>query len=210
MLFFSREINATDAAAKASNDFEFFERSNVVSHSTYESRRCLLGIVYGRRRDPCIPSSAALARHSQIKAGVNACHYRINGYPSSRNDGKLLVFQSGNSIRAGKHTHIDAVRSMFRFNQWARRTASSPHVWHVAIDHPNMVLSGKLKTPPSSHFKSHWRCNYSVKFPGVAVKASSTCTPEVYPKSGSFIMPGATNAESVVAAVEAVSDAVSS
>lgn len=209
MLFFSRDVAGSNIAELASKHMQFCERSNVVSHSTYESPRLSQrGRVYGRRCIPSIGSSAALARRSMIKTGVDACHYRINGYPAARNDGKLLVFQSGNAIRAGKRSHEDSLKCMFKFNQWVRRTCGSHHEWHTAIDNPNMVLSGKLKRPVSSKFKSHWRCNYSVKFPGVAVKTRSSTTPEVYPKSAAFIIPGTTTVDSLAAAIEAINEAL--
>ena len=141
-----------------------------------------------------------------MKAGVSACHFRINGCAGGRNDGKLLVFQSGNTIRAGKHSHEDALRSLFRFNQFVRRAGGVPHEWHAAIDHPNMVLSGKLAGRPREGFRDHWRCNYSQKFPGVAVKTGSTTTPEVYPKSGTFIMPGTRDVASLRAGLDAMAD----
>lgn len=188
---------------------ESFSRANVVSHSTYESHLPpQRQRVFGRRRRTRVPTTRALAKLSQIKAGVSACHFRINGCATGRNDGKLLVFQSGNTIRAGKHSHEDALRSLFRFNQFVRRASGVPHEWHAAIDHPNMVLSGKLAKLPSEKFKRHWRCNHTQKFPGVAVKTGSTTTPEVYPKSGTFIMPGTRDVASLKSGLKAMADAL--
>ena len=210
MLQFGRSLTCAGVEGDSVPHIRSFSRANVVSHSTYESslppRRQM---VYGKRRRTSIPTTRALAMISQIKAGVNACHFRINGCASNRNDGKLLVFQSGNTIRAGKHSHEDALRSLFRFNQFVRRVSGVQHEWHAAIDHPNMVLSGTLEELPRRGFRDHWRCNYTQKFPGVAVKTGSTTTPEVYPKSGTFIMPGTRDVVSLKAGLSAMSDALS-
>lgn len=208
-MFFSRAVENSKVPELSEKHVEYCERSNVVSHSTYMSPRLSFrGRVYGRRSRPAIVNSSCLSRHSQIKSGVDACHYRLSGFPPERNDGKLLIFQSGNAIRAGKHSHEDALRCMFMFNKWVRKTCGMHHEWHTAIDTPNMVLSGRFKTKLSPRFKEHWRCNYSSKFPGVAVKTGSCTTPEVYPKSGAFIIPGTMNVESVEYALRAMNEAI--
>lgn len=185
--FISRELVKSDVPLKSNKHIEICVRSNVVSHATYDSAHlCQRGRIYGRRARPGLRTSTALARCAQLKIGVDACHYRLSGAPPHKNDGKILVFQSGNAIRAGKHSHEDALRCMFKYNQYVRQKCGMHHEWHTAIDNPNMVLSGRLKKKPSSSFKDHWRCNYTPKFPGVAVKTDDNCstTPEVYPRSG--------------------------
>ena len=187
--------------------FSKFTRSNIVSHSTYDSpRNAQRARVYGRVCRPSLGDTSKLARVSQLKAGVDTCHYRISAHPSSRNDGKILVFKSGNAIRAGKHTHEDSLRCMFSYNQFIRKMCNMHHEWHAAIDMPNMVLSGKLVRKPSAAFRTHWRCNYSSKFPGVAITTNEATTPEVYPRTSTFIIPGTTDAKSVTGAVLAINN----
>lgn len=208
-MFFSRKLAEDGTLEHCQEHIEFFTRSNIVSHSTYDSfRNAQRGRVYGRRCCPSLINTENLARISQLKAGVDTCHYRVSAHPSDRNDGKILVFKSGNAIRAGKHTHEDSLRCMFLYNQFIRKLCNMHHEWHAAIDMPNMVLSGKLKKQPSAKFKHHWRCNFSSKFPGVAVATNEATTPEVYPRTSTFIIPGTTTAKSVTGAVLAINNVI--
>ena len=209
MLFYTRDLERSGALKRAAAVLKTCQRSNVVSHSTYASpRRARVGVIYGRRQKTELSNTAALARVSQIKAGARTVHFRLSGYPPERNDGKMLIFRSGNMIRAGKHSHADALRCLFATNQYIRRLCKLPHVWHTGIDHPNMVLSGKLHRPPGEGFKSHYLCTSSPKFPGVAVKTGAGTTPEVYCKSGTYIIPGTTTIASFDAAVSAMAEAL--
>lgn len=167
--------------------------------------------MWGKRTAPVISREGKchLAMHAQFKSGSHlAEHIRINTYPTERNDGKLLVFDSSNTIRAGKRTQVDALRGIFKFNRWMRATCRSPHVWHTAIGCPNMVLSGKLSHIPSPRLTTHWRANSSEKFPGVAIQTNTRATPEVYPKTGAFIIPGVVTGEGARAAIACVRQAV--
>ena len=196
MLFFSRDVARSNAHRLADKHIKHCVRSNVVSHSTYASPRLSFrGVIYGRRCKPCIPNSSKLARHAQIKTGVSACHYRINGHPKDRNDGKLLVFQSGNAIRAGKHSHEDALLKMFNFNTWVRKTCGVHHEWHTAVDNPNMVISGQFKHMISHTIANDPACTKTSKFPGIQITVPShlNSTPELYLKRSTFIVPGVTS-----------------
>jgi len=106
--------------------------------------------------------------------------------------GKILYFEKRrNIIRAGKKTHCDAFLSILHFKKWQR----NKH-WFAALATPNTVLSGIVKNGIPASIKKHHFATYTDKFPGIAIKldANSTCTPELYPRSGKFIMPGTTTA----------------
>jgi hypothetical protein len=210
MLFFSRDVHKeltnTGVKIKASS----ISRCNVVGHASYVSPRTAQRTrVWGTACNAKLQNKFKLMKYATKKPGVGACHLRISTDSTRRNNGKYLVFDSSNVIRAGKHTHGDAVRCMFMFNAWLRKVCDTPHVWHTAIGCPNMVLSGKLLRKPPTSFKDHWRCNYSSKFPGVAVQTDERITPEVYPKSGAYIVPGVTKARGAVHALKVVDEIVS-
>lgn len=210
MLFFSREFHA-HAGEHNLRSINHVTRCNVVSHATNVSMRLHQSTrVWGWAPPAVIKDKAPMLRHGVVKPGVDASHIRVSTWPPERNDGKMLMFHSGAVIRAGKSTHVDAVRCIFKFNQWARKKCRVRHMWHAAIGCPNMVLSGKLVHIPHHSFKDHWRCNHSAKFPGVALQTDERITPEVYPKSGAFIVPGVTTAAGAVAAIRIVADVASS
>lgn len=201
-------------------------RCNVVAHASYGDTSFRTR-VYGRRARSGLSSRqcVALADNAVFKPGVVAQHMRFNTYPARKNDGKFLVFQpSSNAIRAGKHTIVDAVKGLIVFNAWMRRHCRASHVWHTAIACPNMVMSGKLRTRASGDSPTHnsgaagralfdanhWRCNSSPKFPGVAVQTSTRATPEVYPNTGAFIIPGIVSARCAKDAIACIAETVQS
>jgi len=207
MLFFSRDVHKHALNRATCGGIMHVTRCNVVSHATNVSSRLHQSTrVWGWAPDAEVGDKTALLAHGVVKPGVDASHIRVSTWPEKRNDGKMLMFHSGAVIRAGKATHVDAVRCIFKFNQWARKKCRQRHMWHAAIGCPNMVLSGKLAHPPPSRFKDHWRCNHSPKFPGVALQTDERITPEVYPKSGAFIVPGVTTAKGAVAALRIVAE----
>ncbi|WP_341246944.1 hypothetical protein [Nereida ignava] len=118
-------------------------------------------------------------------------------------DGKVLQFQrKRNLIRAGKSTHADAVRSTLLFLRWA-----SPGQWPARMTSPNMVASGRFAHPLPEATKALPCATWSAKFPGVALKPpNSKCTPEVYLKQGTYIIPGVTSPESLSVCLQQVSD----
>jgi hypothetical protein len=100
------------------------------------------------------------------------------------------------------------LQGLIVFNAWLRKKCGVRHVWHTAIGCPNMVLSGKLRHIPTPAFKTHWRCNHTEKFPGVAVQTNTRATPEVYPKTGAFIVPGVVTGEGARAALACIREVV--
>jgi hypothetical protein len=142
-----------------------------------------------------------------MKKGTPSNHARINTIPANKNTGKYLAFASSNMIRAGKHTHAEAMTNTVAFCKWARTSDSTPYQWHTAMSAPNMVVSGKLTLPLPQNIKQHWRCTHTSKFPGIAIKTDGACTPELY-ATGSFIIPGITDVQSLKAALHAIDDVI--
>lgn len=140
-------------------------------------------------------SNTACEQYSSASPESQFRHARYNMGTS----GKILAFRSAaNIIRAGKHTHADALASCLLFLRWSKHTG-----WPTRIDTPNLVASGKLATEPSAQLKTHPAATSSSKFPGIAIKLKSGITTEIY-ESGAFILPGVTSADQLSAALHEV------
>lgn len=121
-------------------------------------------------------------------------HYRFH----TTDHGKLLSFTTGNTIRAGKHTHGDSVLAALRFQWWMHQTTNKRQPpWISACSTPNCVLTGKFNGPLGPGFDGAWSVTKSSKFPGHAITVCKGVTPEVFPTSGKFIVPGVTNVETL-------------
>ena len=141
-------------------------------------------------------------------------HMRFN----TKSHGKLLVFATGNVIRAGKYTHTDAVSCLLAFVRWARE--QSPELclfWPAAISMPNSVLTGQFSTPVSKLLGEHNAATSSNRFPGISIRLPDTMiskiTPEVFLKDSKWILPGvrcAKGAFDAIAHLIAVVDSVPS
>ena len=132
------------------------------------------------------------------------------------NDGKFLHFSAkGNIIRAGKHTHADALLSVIRFFKWSNCNKGA---WFTGIATPNSVISGSFITPLSEKVKTNAYVSHSDKFPGIAVNISTAyanlsrktllgncCTAEIY-RSGKFIVPGVKTPKDLVIACIVLND----
>ena len=114
------------------------------------------------------------------------CHTKL----TTALGGKVLVFPTGNFIRAGKHTHADAVLGILDLMHWVG--GSGRMQWPTAFSVPNTVLSGKYATPISEAVRGHWRAVYTKKFPGIALTFDSLpgTTIELFLPKGKFIVPG--------------------
>jgi hypothetical protein len=113
--------------------------------------------------------------------------------------GKILAFKSQhNIIRAGKHSHADALASCLLYLCWSQQPG-----WPARIATPNLVASAQLALPPTPRLKNHPRATHSTKFPGIAIKLAANVTTEIY-ESGAFILPGITSAPQLSAALHEV------
>lgn len=170
------------------------------SSKAVRGKRCAISSrVYGMNR-VCGKNVGKLLSRVRDMSIVNCddqaarfAHYRIN----TLSDGKILVFGTGNVIRAGGCTHADSVLSVIKFALWVQmRLDVNALVHYSCIQTPNMVLTGRYSdghTP--EHMISGWRCTKTSKFPGIAITTAYNSTPEVYPGSGKFIIPGVTSVE---------------
>jgi hypothetical protein len=155
-------------------------------------RNALFPVPIGDVKDLSMYSSANLLspfEHARFDAG---CH------------GKIMLFKkNGNLIRAGKRTHGDAFLSALLFLRWM-----SPGRWLTAASAPNMVLSGKLQESRVAYLSAHHSVTGSSRFPGLALKLNvhSTCTPEIYPTSGRFILPGVSRVDTLMDTLDDMMD----
>ena len=99
-------------------------------------------------------------------------------------------------IRAGKHTHSDAIYSILSFLHWV----SGPNQrmrWPLAMSTPNTVLTGMYKTPIDPAIKKHWMAVHTSKFPGIALSPKSLkgMTIELFLAQSKFIVPGVKDPE---------------
>ena len=127
-------------------------------------------------------------------------HLRLH----TRRHGKMLVFSTGNIIRAGKHTHADAAWAVLAMRRWAMK-GDSHHalLWPTAMSAPNAVCNGQLSEPMPQSIYTHWRATHTDKFPGIALEFASApgITAEFFMKEHKFILPGVTNADNLVNAL---------
>ena len=125
--------------------------------------------------------------------------------------GKLLVFATGNIIRAGKHTHADAVACLLAFFKWARGQSAGLHsLWPSAVGMPNAVLTGQFATPIGDAVASRDDAMSTNRFPGISLQIPSyrgeNITPEIFLKASKWILPGARTAPGVFAALNSLCD----
>ncbi|MGB0547724.1 MAG: hypothetical protein ACPGR8_01205 [Limisphaerales bacterium] len=203
-LRFTREFRNQDGVGDEERypEIEFVTRSNVVMHSTTAQtpKQLVLKRALGRNfkvtaRGPLMTSLRSNNLASQFS------HFRF--YTSE--NGQMLSFATGNTIRAGKHTHGDSVLAALRFQQWAHHTTDKKQPpWISACSTPNTVLTGKFKKPLNPTFSTAWCISKSSKFPGHAVTVPGTAgvTPEVFPTSGKFIVPGVTSVNTLRSALD--------
>ena len=116
--------------------------------------------------------------------------------------GKVLVFPTGNFIRAGKYTHADAVWAILFLMKWV--AGDGMMQWPTAFSVPNTVLTGGYVTPISESVRKHWRSVFTSKFPGIALTFDSLpgTTIELFLAKGKFIVPGCSSGDFIAKVVE--------
>jgi hypothetical protein len=142
-------------------------RSNVVMHSTTKqsARQHILWRLLGRKPDPTARGPHVAALRSNNMASTFA-HYRFH----TTSNGKMLSFVTGNTIRAGRHTHGDSVLAALSFQWYLHQiTKGKQPPWITAISTPNTVLTGEIKKPLNPTITKSWTVTKTTKFPGCAV-----------------------------------------
>ena len=213
-LLFSRDYAAALKAAGKSKKFRQIESqmmTNVVLLATLPraphacSRH---SAVYRGSSAAEIKTSATLAAFSHEPPRTAATHYRI-AVADGPAEGKYLVFGTGNIIRAGKHTHADAVAKTARLiAELKRGKILDPGVYPAVMSCPNTVITGKFSGAINQdRLESDWRVNSSKRFPGRSVSIKdSKIVPEIYASDGRFIMPGVSSPAQLLAASVVVDD----
>lgn len=105
--------------------------------------------------------------------------------------GTMMQFKKNQKMtRAGRSTPADAFRAVALFLRWTRDPG-----WPVWLDTNNIVLSGQFaEAIPRSITESKRLVNHSSKYPGLSLNFEGTrCTPELYTKRSTFIIPGVTD-----------------
>jgi hypothetical protein len=183
---------------------KYLKRANVVLHSSCQPvpRMLARAKILGTPLTEQMPELPVFQQLSAEEPESPFSHMRFN----TVSHGKLLVFSTGNIIRAGKYTHADAVACLLAFFKWARGQATELHsLWPSAIGMPNAVLTGQFNTPMLSTIKHHATAMSTDRFPGISIQIPSYCgeniTPEIFLKASKWILPGARTPAGVFAAV---------
>ena len=205
-LMFTRDYAA--ALKKAKTRFKQIESqmmTNVVLLATLPrgSHACSRHSAVYRGSSPAhIPTSAVLSAFSHEPPRTSATHYRI-AVSQGAAEGKYLVFGTGNIIRAGKHTHADAVaKTACLISALKKNKVLHRGVYPAVMSCPNTVITGKFKHPViQQKLEADWRVNSSKRFPGRSVSIKdSKIVPEIYASDGRFIMPGVASPDQLLKA----------
>lgn len=211
-LMFSRDYAAAMKAGKTKfKQIESQMMTNVVLLATLPrgAHACSRHSAVYRGSSPAhIATSAALSAFSHEPPRTSATHYRIAVSQGSA-EGKYLVFGTGNIIRAGKHTHADAVAKTARLIAALKDSGVlHPSAYPAVMSCPNTVITGKFKDNVNQpKLESDWRVNSSKRFPGRSVSIKdSKIVPEIYASDGRFIMPGVASPDQLLQASVVVDD----
>jgi len=205
---FSRDYAAAVKALPAKKRFQEIQSqmmTNVVLLATLPrtpSACSLHSAVYRGSSPTEIKTSAKLAAFSHEPPRTSATHYRI-AVADGPAEGKYLVFGTGNIIRAGKHTHADAVAKTARLVAALRAGGVlHPGTYPAVMSCPNTVVTGKFKSKiDQPKLEADWRVNSSKRFPGRSVSIqNSKIVPEIYASDGRFIMPGVSSPDQLLEA----------
>ena len=176
------------------------ERSNVVIHATVRSsggRSVIRDTLAGRCESGAFFRGQRFAMATSTELNSPFCHTKL-----TTKLGKVLVFPTGNFIRAGKHTHADAVWAILYLMKWV--AGDGDMQWPTAFSVPNTVLTGEYETPISENVRKHWRAVFTSKFPGIALTFDSLpgTTIELFLAKGKFIVPGCSSGDFIAKVVE--------
>lgn len=158
----------------------------VIHVSLKQTAQCLRRDTLIGRPAPDINSNPRMQMASSRETGSPFCHNRV-----TTPMGKILVFSTGNMIRAGKHTHSDAIYSILSFLHWVAGKHGRMR-WPLAMSTPNTVLTGMYDTAIDPAIKKHWMAVHTTKFPGIALspKSLNGMTIELFLSQSKFIVPG--------------------
>ena len=199
------------AAGRSNGPFRWLKRSNIVHHMSlrvpahiYAYRTALY-----RLPPPTGINTIGVLASANLECTVGKrAHYRIR----TIDDGKFLIFGTGNIILAGKRSHASACVSAGRMARLiSKHDAASRTIWPAVHSSPNAVVTGALTAPVSPAIKNETALvNFSNKFPGIALTVTAkSVTPELYLKRGMVIIPGITSSEQLNTVVGEIGSIVS-
>lgn len=190
--------------------FKYWSRSNIVLHMSLSVPPpvCVHRTALYRRAPAAhIATATTLCSVNLEMTRGHRAHYRLR----TINDGKFLVFGTGNIILAGRQTHASACVSSVRM---IRLLASLPNAgrvtWPAYFSSPNAVLTGQTRLAVQDTIKTDTvRVNFSPKFPGLALAIGAKgVTPELYLRRGMIIVPGITGISQFDTAVDEVTNII--
>ena len=191
---------------KDSPRISFLRRANVVLHavSTYTPRTLHASAMCGRP----LNENLANGKQAQILATRDPKSPFSHKRYTLKKHGKILIFRTGNIIRAGKHTHGDAVTALYAFTRWASRGTSSSLSWPTTVSVPNTVCNAAFTKRIDLSVRSHFRATYTNKFPGIALcwKALKGVTIELFLKRNNWIAPGIATPQMLARAAKLMND----
>lgn len=179
---------------------KFITRSNTVIHARLNHQgsaravhvATLLGSVhkYHKMRDNDAVQAASAPEDASPFSHRKFC---------TTKHGRLLLFKTGNLIRAGKYTHGDAINSVLSFVMWANKRANTV-VWPATLSCPNTVCSSEYTSKMPEEVKQHWRASWSARFPGISFTFPQAVgvTTELFLNKANFIAPGVRSPEMLV------------
>lgn len=181
----------------------YVKRANVVLHGTFAEvpRSVHTATLLGCRPDASrLPKRRKLTMLAANEPLSPFSHLRLH----TKRHGKLLIFSTGNVIRAGRYTHADAAWAVLALSRWAMR-GDGYHalLWPTAMSAPNAVCSGQFSAPMPAAIYDHWRATHTSKFPGIAITFADApgITAELFMKAYKFIVPGVRSADALALAI---------
>lgn len=178
LLFFRRHLQLP-----AGHGICVLRRENAVMHVKMRGSafkrgiRRLLSLGKGAARYDALSSADAKSpfEHNKFRCGPH---------------GTMMQFKKNQKMtRAGRSTAADSFLAVVMFLRWTK----DPD-WPIWFDTNNIVLSGQFAEEiPKSIVESQRLVNHSSKYPGISLNFEGTrCTPELYTKRSTFIVPGVT------------------
>lgn len=197
---FREKLAAHPRSASIKRTIRSIQRSNTVVHAQLEHTRSPRAVQVATLLGSVHPFSKMLAnpRVRLVSAPEDSSPFSHRKFRTSE-AGRLLLFRTGNLIRAGKHTHGDAVRSVLSFVVWANEQSDSL-LWPSTISCPNTVCSAVYAEAISPAVKEHWKASWSTRFPGISITFPDCpgVTTELFLNKSNFIAPGVKSPEDLV------------
>lgn len=186
--------------------FQYLKMSNNVMHIAVKAQPVVSkwrALLYRHCPPVKLATSTFLAAANLEATKGREAHYRLH----TKQDGKILLFGTGNCILAGKKTTSSACLSSARLVHMLLHTLPMKYcLWPSHYSCPNMVISGQISGRVAPTIKADVEnVNYSSKFPGIALKVDEEkVTPELFLARGKIIIPGVTSVQQLIRGVQQI------